>query len=314
MTRDGGLETGNGMSHSLLIGSHCIDAGGIPMAARRAGRGGMQALQIFSALPKYYNDKVGVKPDRVVRFREALAMAGIRPEHVIVHAAYVLNCATPESEKWARAAAGLAKEFERSTALGVGGVCFHPGAATDGDRDAGIVRVTAAMRGALDAVPVSPTRLLIENTAGAGTTVGRTADEIGAMLQGIPDNQRERTGYGLDTCHLFASGHAINTSRTALTSVLDAFEAAAGGPPAFLHLNDSEGALGSNRDRHRRIGEGLIGAEPFGWLLQDRRARGIPLILETPQLVSEVGDDDDTPDAWDVESVAKLRELAAMTV
>jgi len=281
------------------------------MAARRAGRGGMQSLQIFSAVPKFYNDKVGVKPERVARFREALALAGIQPEHVIVHAAYVVNCATPDPDKWARAAGALAKEFERSTALGVGGVCFHPGAATDGDRDGAIARVSEAMRRALAAVPEGRTRLLIENTAGAGTTVGRTADEVAAMLAGVPSADRARTGYGLDTCHLFASGHAIAESRAELTSVLDAFESATGEPPAFFHLNDSEGALGSNRDRHRRVGEGLIGAAPFGWLLQDRRASGIPLILETPQQLEEVAEDDDTPDPWDVESIAILRALAA---
>ena len=280
------------------------------MAARRAGKAGMQALQIFSAIPKFYNDKVGVKPDRLARYQEALAEAGIRPEHVIVHAAYVINCATPDEEKWNRAAAALAKEFERSTALGVAGVCFHPGAATDGDRDAAIARVSEAMRRALAAVPASHTRLLIENTAGAGTTVGRTPDEVGAMLAGIPVADRARTGYGLDTCHLFASGYPIATSRADLTQVLDAFEAATGEPPAFFHLNDSEGALGSNRDRHALIGDGLIGADAFSWLLHDRRAQGVPLILETPQERADIAEDDDTPDPWDVRSLAVLRALA----
>jgi deoxyribonuclease-4 len=295
---------------SLLLGAHCIDTGGIPMAARRAGKAGMQALQIFSAIPKFYNDKVGVKPDRLARYQEALAEAGIRPEHVIVHAAYVINCATPDEEKWNRAAAALAKEFERSTALGVAGVCFHPGAATDGDRDAAIARVSEAMRRALAAVPASHTRLLIENTAGAGTTVGRTPEEVGAMLAGIPAADRARTGYGLDTCHLFASGYPIATSRADLTQVLDAFEAATGEAPAFFHLNDSEGALGSNRDRHALIGEGLIGADAFSWLLHDRRAQGVPLILETPQQLADIAEDDDTPDPWDVRSLAVLRALA----
>jgi deoxyribonuclease-4 len=295
---------------SLLLGAHCIDTGGIPMAARRAGKAGMQALQIFSAIPKFYNDKVGVKPDRLARYQEALAEAGIRPEHVIVHAAYVINCATPDEEKWNRAAAALAKEFERSTALGVAGVCFHPGAATDGDRDAAIARVSEAMRRALAAVPASHTRLLIENTAGAGTTVGRTPEEVGAMLAGIPAADRARTGYGLDTCHLFASGYPIATSRADLTQVLDAFEAATGEAPAFFHLNDSEGALGSNRDRHALIGEGLIGADAFSWLLHDRRAQGVPLILETPQELADIADDNDTPDPWDVRSIALLRTLA----
>ncbi|MCA0374091.1 MAG: deoxyribonuclease IV [Gemmatimonadetes bacterium] len=295
----------------LLLGAHCLDTGGIPMAARRAGRGGMRALQIFTAIPKYYNDKVGVKPDRVTRFREALAAAEIDPAHVVVHAGYVLNCATPDEEKWARAAAGLAKELERSTALGVGGVCFHPGAATDGDRDAACARVAEAMRRALQAVPDGTTRLLIENTAGAGTTIGRTPEEIAAILGALPPVLRARAGYGLDTCHLFASGYAIAESREAQRAVLDAFEQAIGAPPAFFHLNDSEGAQGSNRDRHMCIGEGKIGAAAFGWLLQDARAQGVPLILETPQEREDVGEDDDTPDPWDVRAIALLTSLAA---
>ena len=130
------------------------------------------------------------------------------------------------------------------------------------------------------------------------------------MLAGIPAALRGRTGYGLDTCHLFASGHPISESREALTRVLDEFEAATGEPPAFFHLNDSEGALGSNKDRHRRVGEGLIGRDAFGWLVQDRRARGVPLILETPQQIETVADDDETPDPWDLETIALLRELA----
>lgn len=295
---------------ALYLGAHTIDNGGIHMAARRAGRGGMQALQIFSAIPKFYNDKTSVKPDRVARFRDALSDAGIAPEHVVVHAAYVLNCATPDEEKWARAAAGLAKEFERSTALGVGGVCFHPGAATDGDRERAVARVGDAMRRALAAVPEGNTRLLIENTAGAGTTVGRTPEEVAGMLAAIPADERRRTGYGLDTCHLFASGYALNESRDALTSTLDLFETITGEPPRFFHLNDSEGELGSNRDRHMLIGEGRIGAEAFGWLLHDRRARGVPLIMETPQAHGDIADDDDTPDPWDVASLRKLQALA----
>jgi len=201
---------------ALLLGAHCIDNGGIPMSARRAGRGGMRALQIFSAIPKFYNDKVSVKPDRIARFREALKEADIDPPHVIVHAGYVLNCATPDDTKWERASVALAKELERSTSLGVGGVCFHPGAATDGDRDAALARVSEAMRRALLAVPNGTTRLLIENTAGAGTTVGRTPEEVGTMLAALPAQLRARAGYGLDTCHLYASGYDLAASRAKL--------------------------------------------------------------------------------------------------
>ena len=296
------------MAHYL--GAHTIDNGGIDMAARRAGRAGMRALQIFSAVPKYYNEKVGVRPERVERFREALREAKIAPEHVVVHAGYVLNVATPDEEKWARAAAALAKELERSTALGVGGVCFHPGAATDKDRDAAARRIAEAVTRALEAVPSGDTRLLVENTAGAGTTMAKTSEEVGAILALVPKRLRARTGYGLDTCHLFASGYDIAMSEARLVSVLDEFEQAAGEPPAFFHLNDSEGTLGSNKDRHALIGDGSIGADAFGWLLKDRRSRGVPLILETPQQNFDIANDDDAPDPYDVKMMRMLEKMA----
>ena len=292
-----------------LIGSHCPDAGGIPMAARRAGRAGMQTLQLFTAVPKFYNEKVGVRPERAARFAAALAESGIEARHVMAHAAYVLNVATPDAAKWERAALGLAKELERACTLGLGLLCFHPGAATDGDRDAAVARVSAAMTRALQATD-GPTRLLVENTAGAGTTVGRTPEEVAAILHAVPAALRPRAGYGLDTCHLYASGYDLAAGPDAAAAVLDAFERAVGEPPAFFHLNDSEGALGSNRDRHALLGEGRIGREAFGWLLADRRTRGVPLVLETPHAVDEPPEDDDTPDANDVAMVALLRALA----
>ena len=290
------------------IGAHTIDNGGIHLAALRAGSAGMTALQIFTAIPKYYGDKSSIRPERVTRFRAALDQAGVAPAQVLAHAAYVLNTATADEPKWERAAAGLRKELERSSALGIGGVCFHPGAATDGDREAGARRCARAITAALQAVG-GATRLLVENTAGAGTTLGRTADEVGAILAGVPEPLRARTGYGLDTCHLFSAGHDISTSATALERVLDQFEEAAGEPPAFFHLNDSEGGLGSNKDRHMLIGEGKIGQEPFRWLLQDRRSAGVPLVLETPQQNPDVAPDDLSPDPFDVRMVTLLRSF-----
>ncbi len=291
-----------------ILGAHTIDSGGIDKAALRAGRAGMRALQIFTAIPKYYGDKQSIRPERVERFRAAAAQAGIELRHVVVHAAYVLNTATAVEEQWARASAGLAKELERSTALGVGAVCFHPGAATSGDRDAAARRIAAAITGALERVQ-GTTRLLVENTAGAGVTMGRTPEEVGAILASVPAPLRPRTGYGLDTCHLFAAGYDITESPAALAGVLDAFEAVAGEPPAFFHLNDSAGALGSNTDRHMLLGEGRIGVEPFGWLLHDRRSAHVPLILETPQRNLAIADDDTSPDPADVEMLALLRSL-----
>jgi deoxyribonuclease-4 len=280
------------------------------MAVRRAAAAGMNALQVFSAIPKFYNDKVSVRPERVARFHEALEESGIAPAHVVVHAAYVLNTATPDPVKWARARDGLARELERSTALGVGAVCFHPGAATDDDRDTALDRIAAAITFALERTD-GATRLLVENTAGAGRTMGRTPAEVAGILARVPAAVRGRTGYGLDTCHLFASGFPIHESAAAQAGVLNDFERATGERPGFFHFNDSEGALGSNRDRHALIGEGQIGAAPFGWLLRDPRTAGVPCILETPQANAAIAEDDASADAWDVRMVELLRGLEA---
>lgn len=275
------------------------------MAARRAASAGMRAVQIFTAIPKYYNDRMSIRPERVERFRRALADTGITPEMVLVHAPYVLSVATPDSDKWARASAGLAKELERSSALGAGAFCFHPGAAGSDDRSAAADRVARAIANALASMS-SPTRILVENTAGAGSTVGKTAAEVGEILAAIPRAARKRTGYGLDTCHLFSSGYDLRASSMKLREILDEFEEAAREKPSFFHLNDSAFELGSNRDRHVLIGGGNIGVEPFHWLLEDPRSRGIPLILETPQQNYDIADEDDTADPYDLQMMSVL--------
>lgn len=293
---------------AYILGTHPVDNGGIHMAVQRSANAGMQSVQIFTAIPKFYGDKSTINPNRVKRFQEALEQSGMKPENVMVHAAYVLSVATAEPDKWARASAGLTKELERSTALGIGQICFHPGSASDGDVQKAAERVARAIIVALESME-SPTRILIENTAGAGRTIGRTAQEVGEILKHVPDRLRARTGYGLDTCHLFASGYDIAASEEYFKHVLDEFEEAAGEAPSFFHLNDSAGELGSNRDRHVLLGEGHIGVEPFRWLLQDQRSRNIPLILETPQQNVDVADDDPAGDPYDVRMHELLTSL-----
>jgi deoxyribonuclease-4 len=190
----------------------------------------------------------------------------------------------------------------------VGSICFHPGAATDGDRAGAAKRVAQAITAALEAIP-GETRLLVENTAGAGQTMGRTSAEVAAILHAVPDRLRSRTGYGLDTCHLFSSGHDISHSEQRVKDILDDFEQAVGEPPRFFHLNDSEGALGSNKDRHVLIGDGRIGRDAFSWLLHDPRTNGVPLILETPQQNYDIADDDPSADPYDV---AMMQLLSSM--
>ena len=288
------------------LGAHTINNGGIHMAVKRAGNAGMTAMQLFTAIPKYYGDKISIKPERVERFKSALAETKIKPANVVVHAAYVLSVATPDDEKYVRAAGGLLKELERSSALGVGQVCFHSGSAGTSARSESAKRIAKAITDALKAVD-SETRLLIENTAGAGATMGKTADEIADILSHVPKSLRSRTGYGLDTCHLYCSGYDITESKAMLKAILDDFEEKTGEPPSFFHLNDSADALGSNKDRHVLIGDGLIGVEPFKWLFQDARSKDVPLILETPQKNYDIGDDDPTPDPYDVKMMELLQ-------
>lgn len=288
------------------LGAHTINNGGIHMAVKRAGNAGMTAMQLFTAIPKYYGDRISIKPERVERFRSALAETKIKPKNVVVHAAYVLSVATPDDDKYVRASAGLMKELERSSALGVGQVCFHSGSAGTGDRSASAKRIAKAITDALAAVE-SDTRLLIENTAGAGRTMGKTADEIAEILSHVPGALRSRTGYGLDTCHLYSSGYDITESKAMFKAILDDFEEKTGEPPSFFHLNDSADPLGSNKDRHVLIGDGLIGAEPFRWLFQDPRSKDIPLVFETPQKNYEIADDDPAPDPYDVKMMQLLQ-------
>ncbi len=283
------------------------------MAVRRAAAAGARAVQVFTAPPTYYNERIGLKPPKVAAAHAALADVGLAPRAVFVHAAYVLNTASPEEEKALRAKTGLAREYERTTALGAYGCCFHPGSAGESAPEDAAVRVGRAIAHALATVPesASGTRVLIENTAGAGRTMGRTPEEIAIMLEQVPRALRHRTGYGLDTCHLFAAGHAIHESAEGLRAVLDRFESVIGEPPAFFHLNDSQHPFGSNKDRHALLGEGGIGVEPFRWLLADRRVDAVPLILETPSERKAVAEDDASADPADARMLALLEELHA---
>lgn len=290
-----------------ILGVHPADDGGLPIAVQRAAAAGARAMQLFTAPPTYYNEKVTLKPDKAAKVHAALDAAGIARHHVMVHAAYVLNTASPEEEKALRARAGLAKELERTTVLGAWGCCFHPGSAGESDAQEAAVRVGKAIVHALESVPeVNGTRVLIENTAGAGRTMGRTAEEIALMLAQVPAAMRHRTGYGLDTCHLFAAGHDVHSSREAQRATLAHFERVIGERPAFFHLNDSQHPFASNKDRHALLGEGAIGAEPFRWLVQDPISEGIPCILETPSERKTVVEDDVTADPADARMIALL--------
>ena len=222
----------------------------------------MTALQVFTAPPTYYGDKAGMKGDKVARFHAALAEGGIEPGNVLVHAAYVLNTASPEEEKATRARAGLARELERTQAIGALGAASTPvrrGRATPSKPPSGWARRSVmpcrrwkARRGCSWRTP--PER---------GKTMGRTPEEIALMLSQVPSDLRHRTGYGLDTCHLFAAGHDIKSSPESLRAVLDRFEQVIGEAPAFFHLNDSQHPSARTRTATPCWERGKSGRSPF---------------------------------------------------
>ena len=239
---------------------------------------------------------------RVERFRTALAATDIRPEHVVSHGAYVLNVATPDEAKWTRARDGLAKELERSTALGIGIVCFHPGAATDGDRAAAAKRIGAAIVHALDSVKGGETRLLVEKRPAPAR---RWRDGRGGRRD--TEARTEAPARAPGTAWTRAtSGHRVTTSPSPAprsVAIPDEFEQAAGEPRAFSPERQ-RGRRASHRDRHALSGAGKSGAEAFGWLLADpgraesRSSRDAQLnadIAEDGRLAGPVRRADDGP-------------------
>ena len=193
----------------------------------------------------------------------------------------------------------------RFSAGGGGTVGFHPGSAVHGDRAVSAQRSGKGITQARTTVE-SRTRLLVENTAGAGKTMGKTAQEVSDILAAVPKSLRGRTGPGRLPPPLITPGQQTTPAKKACHAVLYEFEKATGEPPSLFNLNGSEGELGSNRDRHVLIGDGRIGVPPFGWLMHDRRSDGIPLILETPQQNYEPADDDNSPDPYDLKMMKLL--------
>jgi len=258
-----------------LLGAHVSTAGGLSKAVERGTALGAEAIQIFNQSPRAWRPTAYSEED-YARFREDLAASGIRA--VLIHAVYLLNCASDDPEIVEKSLAGLVGALRLGDAIGAAAVVLHPGSAKLGPVDDAIVRAGPVFRRALDESDRCP--LHLENTAGAGGTLGRSFDELAALLEAAGGHARLRLC--LDSCHLLASGYEIR-GPTELTAVIDECERAVGtGLIGSLHLNDSQNPLGSNRDRHANIGQGelgLIGARAF---LHEPRFAGLPCVLETP--------------------------------
>ena len=279
----------------MLIGAHVSPAGGLPKAIERGVQRGCRAIQIFNQSPRMWKPSV-YRDEDVAAFREAMSSSPI--DAVLIHAVYLLNCASDDPDIRAKSLTSLTHSLQVGQAIGASGVILHPGSAKTGHVGEAIARAGATIREALQ--ESEGCQLHLENTAGAGGTLGRSFDELASLLDAA--GAEERLGVCLDSCHLYASGYDIRTLQ-GMTSVLRESGRKLGrGRVRSLHLNDSQTPLGSNRDRHADIGKGELGEDGCAAFLSAPGVQRLPCVLETP------GPDRKGASAEEVSFAAKLRE------
>jgi deoxyribonuclease IV len=279
----------------MLIGAHVSPAGGLPKAIERGVERGCRAIQIFNQSPRMWKPTTYAEED-IAAFRRAMADSPI--DAVVIHAVYLLNCASDDADIRAKSLTSLIHSLRVGAAIGACGVILHPGSAKTGEVQGAIARAGATIREALSESERCP--LHLENTAGAGGTLGRSIDELAALLAAAGDS--ERLGLCLDSCHLFASGYDIRTP-AGMDALLEELSAKVGAERVrSLHLNDSQTALGSNRDRHANIGEGELGEAGCAAFLGAPAFDSLPCLLETP------GEKRGGSTAAEVALAVKLRE------
>lgn len=253
-------------------------AGGLPRAVERAVAHGCDALQIFAKNASQWRGR-SIPLDEIRDFRARVKAAGIRP--VVSHASYLINLASANRALRRLSMTAMGDELDRAEALGLLGVVLHPGCYTDGHPERGLDLIADALVTLLRAQRGGKTMVILEHTAGQGTSLGASFEEIAAIIRKM--NRPRRVGVCLDTCHLLASGYDI-ASREGYDRTFDEFERVVGFDRLkVFHLNDSKRPLGSRVDRHTHIGEGSVGLEPFRWLVNDHRFEGLPMLLETPK-------------------------------
>ena len=259
----------------MLIGAHVSPAGGPAQAVARGAAVGARAIQIFNQNPRAWKPRE-YSGEEVAAFRAAMAASDV--DALLIHAVYLLNCASDDETLRANSLRSLIASLRAGAALGAHAVVLHPGSAKTGDVGAAIARAGALIAEALAETDDCP--LHLENTAGSGGTLGRSFEELAALIEAAGGNAR--LGLCLDSCHLLASGFEIRTA-DALTAVLDECAGLVGLERlGSLHLNDSQKPLGSNVDRHANVGKGELGEDGCAAFLSEPRFEGLPLVLETP--------------------------------
>jgi deoxyribonuclease-4 len=283
------------MSKKLLLGAHQSIAGGVENSLARGREAGCDTIQIFVKTPNRWVSKP-LAEKNIAAFRKAVAESGIWP--VFAHSLYLINLATPDDTLWHKSLDALADDLERCEQLGLPGLVIHPGSHRGSGEEAGIGRIAAALDEVHVRLPGYGVQVWLEVTAGQGAHLGYTFAQLWAMIDAV--KEPDRLGVCFDTAHAFAAGYELRT-RDGYEATWREFEGTLGlDRLKAIHLNDSKKELGSRVDRHEHIGKGLLGLEPFRFLLNDPRFRGIPMILET-----EKGKDL----AEDKENLAVLRSL-----
>lgn len=280
-----------------LLGAHQSIAGGLHLAFDRIEQAGGESLQIFTANQRQWRS-APLQAEQIRQFKERWRQNGNMP--VASHASYLINLAAADSEKAAKAVAAFAEELRRCLQLGIPYAVIHPGSHGGIGVEAGLERVVGNLNQALEQAkaPDAAIKVLLETTAGQGTSLGSRFEELGWLLS--QSRYPEHVGVCLDTCHIYAAGYDLATT-AGYDQTFAEFEAHIGCTHLhFFHLNDSQKSCGSRVDRHAHIGEGQIGLEGFRSLLNDPRFQAHPMTLET----------DKGPDlAEDVENLRRLRKL-----
>ncbi len=259
----------------MLIGAHVSPAGGPAKAVARGVERGAHAIQIFNQNPRAWKPRE-YSDEEIEAFGDAIAASEI--DALLIHAVYLLNCASDDETIRSNSLRSLIASLQAGAALGAHAVVLHAGSAKTGDVGEAVARAGAVIAEAL--AESEGCALHLENTAGAGGTLGRSFEELAALMDAAGGDAR--LGLCLDSCHLLASGYEIR-SAGALAAVLDDCVAQVGlDRLGSLHLNDSQKPLGSNVDRHANVGEGELGEDGCAVFLSEPRFDGLPLVLETP--------------------------------
>jgi deoxyribonuclease-4 len=261
----------------MILGKHVSISGGLDKSLKRASDIGCNSMQIFVNNPRGWKMRE-VDAAEVERFKENRKKYKINP--VVVHATYLINLASPKKELWEKSISALKSEYFRSNRLGAEYLVFHPGSHTGSGLEEGVKKIADALNIILDEAEDNDTMILLENTAGAGTSIGEEFSELKLIIDKV--NKSEKLGICIDTCHAFAAKYNLSQEQ-GLENLLDDIDNMIGlDYLKIIHVNDSKYSCCSNKDEHAHIGEGKIGVEAFKRIINHPDLKELPFILETP--------------------------------